>query len=239
MASIQTYATPLRLYRYRSLRTRLVDGERRIDLGALDRELKAIEEGYIYCPQFTEMNDPMEGLYRASGRVSGRSNYPEVDELLSGEKTETGIASLCERWNNELMWAHYADGFRGICVSYSFDKLLAGLPEPCALSRISYTDKPYHLHTAASRQPYRARAILSTKSPKWSYEQEWRLFAENTGPARFTTNAVSCVYLGARMPDQDRQLVRQRLESLGTAMRDTFVDGFTVKRRGRVRTAEG
>lgn len=238
MADIQTYARPLRLYRYRSLRSLRVGGERHIDRAALNRELEAIDDRYIFCPRFVDMNDPMEGLYRASGRVRGRSDYPELEGLLFGEKVGTGIASLCETWDNELMWAHYADEFRGICVSYSFDKLLRGLPESCALSRIAYGDKPYHLHSAALRQEDRARAILSTKSLRWSYEREWRLFANETGPAHFTTDAVSSVYLGARMADRDRRLVRRRLESMGVAMRDTFIEGFTVKRSGRIRSAD-
>lgn len=239
MADIQTYARPLRLYRYRSLRSRPVRGERHISRAALNQELDAIENRYIFCPRFVDMNDPMEGLYRASGRVRGRSDYPEVQELLFGEKVQTGIASLCETWDNELMWAHYADEFRGICVSYSFDKLLRGLPESCALSRIAYGDKPYHLHSTAFRQQDRARAILSTKSLRWSYEREWRLFAEETGRAHFNTDAVSSVYLGARMADGDRRLVRRRLESIGVAIRDTLIEGFTVKRSGPVRRAEG
>jgi hypothetical protein len=233
MAEIQTYARPLRLYRYRSLRSQEVNGRHRIDPQALDRELRAIEEGYIFCPKFVNMNDPMEGLYRASGRLQGRPDYHAIQELLFGEKVRTGIASLCEAWDNELMWAHYADGFRGICVSYSFEKLLRGLPESSALSRIAYGDKPYHLHSAAFRQEDRARAILSTKSRRWSYEREWRLFAEETGRTHFDTDAVSSVYLGARMADEDRPLVRRRLESMGVAMRETLVDGFTIKRTGR------
>ena len=238
MANIQTYARPLRLYRYRSLRSRVVGGERRIDPAALNRELEAIENRYIFCPQFIDMNDPMEGLYRASGRVRGRADYHELQALLFGEKVQTGIASLCESWDNELMWAHYADEFRGICVGYSFDKLLHGLPESCALSRIAYGDKPYHLHSAAFRQQDRARAILSTKSLRWSYEREWRLFAEHTGPTHYDSDAVSSVYLGARMADEDRRLVRRRLELIGVAMRDTLIEGFTVKRSARLKSAE-
>jgi len=135
------------------------------------------------------------------------------------------------------MWAHYADGFRGICVSYSLDKLLHGLPDSCALSRVVYADRPFHLHTAALQQEARERAILSTKSLKWSYEREWRLFADETGPIHFNTGAVSSVYLGARMEDEDRRLIRQRLESIGVASRETFIEGFSVKRSAKMRSA--
>jgi Protein of unknown function (DUF2971) len=230
MARIEIYAKPSRLYRYRNLRTNVVNGEHRIDPHALDRELKALEQRYIYCPKFTDMNDPMEGLYRASRGLQQRADYDQVMQDILGQKLSVGIASLSESWNNELMWAHYADGFRGICISYSFYRLLEGLPSTCALSRVAYGDRPYYLNFAAMQRQQRARAILSTKNLKWSYEREWRLFRRGTGPARYGDEVVTCVYLGARMSDADQALVRRRLCAAGIGVRETHVDGYAVKR---------
>jgi len=230
MAVIETYAKPLRLYRFRSLRSAMVDGERRVDPGALDREIGSIEGRYIYCPIFTEMNDPMEGFYRASTRLQERQDYDDFTESVRNEKLGIGIASLSETWNNELMWAHYADSFRGICISYSVSRLLSGLPRSCALSRVAYGDRPYFLNLGAMNQQDKARAILSTKNLKWSYEREWRLFATCSGPARYRNDAVSSVYLGARMTQADQLLIRQRLSIVGIDVRNTYVDGYAVKR---------
>jgi hypothetical protein len=230
MASIETYAKPSRLYRYRNLRTYIVNGERRLDPEALDRELRALEQRYIYCPKFTDMNDPMEGLYRASRALQERQDYDEVTQDVLGQKLSVGIASLSESWNNELMWAHYADGFRGLCISYLFARLLATLPRTCALSRVAYGDRPYYLNLAAMKRQQRARAILSTKNLNWSYEREWRLFRRGTGRARYGEDVVTCVYLGARMSDADQAVVRGRLDAVGIAVRETYVDGYAVKR---------
>lgn len=230
MAVIETYAKPLRLYRFRSLRCVLSGDEYRIDPQALDREIKAIEERYIFCPVFTQMNDPMEGFYRASTRVQERQDYDDFTDSVRDEKLSIGIASLSETWNNELMWAHYADSFRGICISYSVSRLLSGLPRSCALSRVAYGDRPYYLNLPAMRQQDKARAILSTKNLKWSYEREWRLFATRSGKARYRNDAVSSVYLGARMTEADQLMVRQRLLAAGIGVRTTRVDGYAVKR---------
>ncbi|HEX8307959.1 MAG TPA: DUF2971 domain-containing protein [Allosphingosinicella sp.] len=235
MATIETYARPGRLYRYRSLGSTTIGDEARVNPKLLDRELDAIENRYIYCPIFTRMNDPMEGFYRASTRLARRPDYEDLVESIRRQKVRLGIASLCESWSNELMWAHYADSFRGICISYSFTRLLEGLPESCALSRIAYGDKPYHLITADLERDERPRSILSTKSLRWSYEREWRLFAERSGRVRYDNAAVSSVYLGARMAEPDRAVIRNRLHAIGVPVRETHVDGYAVERSKRDR----
>jgi hypothetical protein len=51
MAIIESYVKPL--FRYRSL-------------GDIDRELDAIENGYLGCSPYMRLNDPMEGLFTSS-----------------------------------------------------------------------------------------------------------------------------------------------------------------------------
>jgi hypothetical protein len=54
LADIRIFAKPSSLYRYRPL------GEK------AERELEALVEGYIYCPPYSKLNDPMEGKHRLS-----------------------------------------------------------------------------------------------------------------------------------------------------------------------------
>jgi hypothetical protein len=77
----------------------------------------------------------------------------------------------------------------------------------------------------------RARAILSTKNLKWSYEREWRLFAPRAGRAEHGPDAATTVYLGMRMSEEDQHLVRRRLRGTGIRVRRTLVNGYAVKRR--------
>lgn len=230
MATIETFAKPTWLYRYRSLRRPGAQGDGPADQDRLERELSAIEEGYIYCSTFKEMNDPMEGFYRSSSRARQDAEYDRFADRVPGEKLGLGIASFSETWNNELMWAHYADGFRGICVTYPLARLLAGLGPQHALARIAYGDRPHYLNLGGMRdEAERARAILSTKNVKWSYEREWRLFAPAPGRADHGADAVTTVYLGMRMAEDDRRLVRRRLRGTGIRVRRTMVDGYSVK----------
>jgi hypothetical protein len=137
LATIETYAKPTWLYRYRSLRRPEAAGDEPADPARLQRELDAIAQGYTYCATFKDMNDPMEGFYRASRRVRGDPDYDRFTDNVFSEKLGLGIASFSETWNIELMWAHYADGFRGICITYPLTRLLDGLDDGHALSRVA------------------------------------------------------------------------------------------------------
>lgn len=134
------------------------------------------------------------------------------------------------------MWAHYADGFRGICIMYSVTKLLANLDDGHALARVAYGDRPYYLNLAAiENQSDRSRAILSTKNLKWSYEREWRLFAPQPGEARHHRGSTLCVYLGDRMAESDRRYIAGRLSAAKIQVRQTFADGYVVRRHKKPR----
>jgi hypothetical protein len=172
----------------------------------------------------------MEGFFNASQRVQSKENYNETVDLIRSQKLALGIGSFSETWDNELMWAHYAGDFTGICVGYSVTKLLAGLPDDHGLARIAYGDRPYFLGLGALRQEHRARAILSTKNLKWSYEREWRLFAPTSGPAHYNNDAVTCVYLGARISQAHRTAIIRRLAGMEIEVRNTRVNGYTIER---------
>lgn len=230
MAKIVTYAKPTWLYRYRSLRQRGDEGEACADPIRLEREMEALVEGYIHCSTYDRMNDPMEGFFRANPGENSDADADEFFAAVRSEKMNLGIASLSETWDNELMWAHYAAGFRGICVAYPTARLLSGLNEHHALSRVAYSERPHYLGLSIMRnRDERARAVLSAKSLKWAYEREWRLFSPQPGRAEHGQGAAATVYLGMRMAQADRRAIRRRLVGTGIAVRRTLVDGYSLK----------
>ncbi len=103
MATIDSYAQPPRLYRYRALKD-------------FEREIDAIENSYVYCSAFTDLNDPMEGLFSSSRRFREKENYRSIRRSIVDNKSRIGMCSFSEVRNHELMWAHYADQFSGVCV---------------------------------------------------------------------------------------------------------------------------
>lgn len=227
MGRIETYARPTWLYRYRSLKADPLSG-RACPL-QLAREIDAVRQGYIYCSRYSVLNDPMEGFYRASRLARGHEEYSAFASEVREEKLGLGIASLSETWYNELMWAHYADQFRGICVVYVTSRLLSGLDDHSSLARVAYGDKPYHINLVGLRSEARARAILSTKSLMWSYEREWRLFASCPGEARHGADTIPTIFVGMRMHPDDRIEIERRLSGTNVQVKLTKIDGYLIR----------
>jgi hypothetical protein len=98
-------------------------------------------------------------------------------ELLA--RYDKGVVSLAERADCPLMWSHYADQHRGVCLGYS--------TPPDASAQLRQVEYGGGRLIAASRvaamllddDPDAAReiddAVLLRKAPDWRYEQEWRL----------------------------------------------------------------
>ena len=92
-----------------------------------------------------------------------------------------GIVSLAERANCPLMWSHYADQHKGLCVGYSIpDDGISGLHEVeyggSRLIEASAIAAMLEGDTAAQRRV--DAAFLTRKAPDWHYEREWRLIGD-------------------------------------------------------------
>src|SRR4051794_20626854 len=124
MAVLLKPIVPSRLFRFRSLN--------RAE-GAVQQEIDSIQKKYLYCPPFTQMNDPMEGFYRPSQILRGKSDFKDIVKDVTGIKSKVGIACFTETYENVLMWTHYAGNYTGMCLAYSAKELLAGLPNDVSL----------------------------------------------------------------------------------------------------------
>lgn len=219
MAQIVTYARPSRLFRYR-----------RIGKETIDRELKAIEEGYIFCAGHTTMNDPMEGGHRLSAMLSKRQNSQAVKERVGQVIGSMGIASFSEIKNHETMWAHYANNFRGICISYKTLSLISGLASDIDIVKMNYSEDPPVLLRNSETLEQRAKLSLSYKTLRWSQEREWRIFSRNQGKQRYKdTSTVSAIYIGARVEDEDRRAIIQRMREAEIPVYKMSIDSYQLK----------
>lgn len=215
MATIERYVQPPRLYRYRSTEE-------------LDRELDAIEEGYVYCAAFGSLNDPMEGLYSTSRTVRESANHRAIRTSIRENKANIGMCSFSEVHDHELMWAHYADQFRGICISYSLLKLLKGLPNSVNFVRMFYNETEPTIHRSNKDPGELAKMVFSSKSYKWLYEREWRMFAP-LGKAYYPdTASVTRVYLGSRVSNRDRNKVMSKLEQLKIKASEMTINKYSI-----------
>ena len=215
MATIDSYVQPSRLYRYRPLRD-------------FDREIEAIESGYLFCADFTTLNDPMEGLFSSSRQLRESEEHRTIRRSIIDNKSLIGMCSFSEVRNHELMWAHYADQFRGICIAYSLSKLLRHLPEDVSFVRMFYNETEPTVRRTHEETSHQAKMVLSYKNYRWLYEREWRMFA-TLGKAYYRhTACVTSVYLGSRISDEHRKEVTNRLKRLGIKAHNMTIKKYSI-----------
>ena len=220
MAKVLPLIQPLSLYRYRSLNT---DEQ-------LARELSAIENNYLWCSNFECLNDPMEGAYEASLLLEKDPGYESIKKYIFEKKLALGICSFSETNDNDLMWAHYADQFKGICIAYSFEDLLTTLGPNIDFVRLTYSEKIHRIYRKHTSDDDVAKRILSTKSHRWLYEREWRLFSSKTGPLPLRARkCISYVYIGNRMTKDRKKTLMRLLDAKKIRYKIMAIDGYSIR----------
>jgi Protein of unknown function (DUF2971). len=217
MAQVRPPDLPPRLYRYRRL-------DRPDDL---ENEISALHEMYVHATTYKGMNDPMEGFYEPSGRLTREPQWRETyNEILNAKRT-VGIACFSETFDNELMWAHYADNYRGICIGYSSTKLRDLLPPSARLVRVAYADAPIYLSKHDNDDIVAAaQKILSQKKYNWAYEREWRVLGNHPGPLPYDGDIITDVYLGSRILPDVKERVLSGMASRNIRFHQMKVAGY-------------
>ncbi|WP_423194596.1 DUF2971 domain-containing protein [Cupriavidus sp. H18C2] len=114
------------------------------------------------------------------------------DELL--RQYNKGILSLASRYDCPLMWSHYGEQHRGMCIGYTVPTEQQMPDWVLDLHPVVYGgNRNVRASTVAAmvlNDDARARvdvdaAVLLRKAPDWHYEEEWRLLGSR-GPSDST-----------------------------------------------------
>lgn len=106
----------------------------------------------------------------------GFSNQSLKENIYKSIQSSTFLC-LSEERSNLLMWAHYADCHKGICVGFDFADV--NLFNGIVPLKVNYTQN--YPCDKLDVENFIDNVIL-TKSKDWAYENEWRLIFTNTQP---------------------------------------------------------
>lgn len=117
-----------------------------------------------------ELNDPFEFLAVTSSNPAIRNAFRVMKAEYSKIK---GLLCFSRDWHNPVLWSHYADKHRGVCLGFD-------VPDE-AVDRVPYSRKrlPANIEKLASPRRLNikeATALLFTKYSHWRYENEVRGF---------------------------------------------------------------
>lgn len=112
-----------------------------------------------------ELNDPFEFL---GVDLSDRQFRWALRKMKTELSTSKGILCFCKTWTNPVVWGHYADRHRGVCLGFEVPSSV--------LNKVDYVDsrlpRPDVLDEAFVKK------LLLTKFSHWQYEQEYRVFVQ-------------------------------------------------------------
>ena len=222
---------------------------------------KALKEIFFIKDNDNDINDIRANLftYKIENYLKDNINKHDVwnraihEVILNNYKDINNIKSYfqisCFTTNKYSipMWAHYADMHRGFCIEYSikfdyskYSELLYNLFQVIySNQRIDITNSCINFFESNPSQEdlwniYKY-ALLS-KSLDWQYQNEWRIiFYKNNLPKDHTNSIpffpISKVYLGCKMPNEEREKIKQICKNRNIPVTDMFMDvqNFSIK----------
>lgn len=162
--------------------------------------------------------DPFE-IYRSimeqEGSPYNLSRQQEIERIqttwLQGTpfwKRNLRVCSFSETNQSLLMWAHYANDYKGICVEYDLvdQDNVRGFVQP-----VYYSDKRPSVKSFNQMNTHFYVFASICKSRDWEYEKEWRLtfFTESQVQGKNGKQSMptpNSIYLGPRFEDNPEEL---------------------------------
>jgi len=126
--------------------------------------LKSIYEKRLKISKIDDLNDPFDLLPFDLAEVKNRVAALAMRQHLSLDK---GLLCFSASWRDPVIWAHYSDKHKGICLGFD-------IPDGAA-RRVEYVTKRLPFPTPPKSADL--QIMLWTKFAHWQYEEEIRAWA--------------------------------------------------------------
>lgn len=148
---------------------------------------------------------------------------PELMTLLSKQQDEKivskmGLCCFSERDDSLLMWSHYGDSHKGVCLSFDFREDLNFFTVPYCVEYPEKYPKINFINEKQNSKLYRLQ--FATKSKEWQYEQEIRIIKDERKPpyrhdVKFKKEALSSIKFGYKSLEIDQIKIKSILKQVG------------------------
>jgi hypothetical protein len=140
-----------------------------------------------------------------------------LQEAMSSLYWNRGVTCFSEEPDNMLLWSHYGDSHRGMCLEFD-----TAAPVLDKLHKVIYSDDIPRFNTAhALIDGDIVMTLALTKAACWSYEREWRaIHIESDKEYTYGVEALTGVYLGAAMGRDETDLIGHILHGSPTHIYD-------------------
>lgn len=124
-----------------------------------------------------------------------------------------GVFCLTTKPDNLLMWAHYADSHKGVCLQFD------GYSRPfCNAQKVIYAAERLPINPYQDTKDDMLVKGLLTKSDHWRHEEEWRIWSKSEDLVTFRPSVVTGIIIGSLAPwstvEWALKMARERKDSL-------------------------
>ncbi|HRI21631.1 MAG TPA: DUF2971 domain-containing protein [Panacibacter sp.] len=120
-----------------------------------------------------------------------------------------GICCFTKSKNNILLWSHYADSHKGVCLGFDYDLIIKKFPQ---FDEVEYSDKPFYFDFRNPADSI-AKTILR-KSTEWKYEEEIRFIMERSRCVNFPQDALLEINFGTRCNKREMMNIQHVISKL-------------------------
>lgn len=189
-----------------------------------------LKAGRLWFSPISSYNDIHENTVFTRDMVTDDFSLAwEAEDLINEWLDSQVVRCFTTDPTNTLMWSHYANSHRGVCVGYRLKHIRAARYDDIAIGDypIRYSSTPPLSLVSGPNTPntilHLAEQILLTKSIDWAYEKEHRFSVKLPEMAKaggglidIGAGAVADVIFGAKV---DREIVEEQCRKLPEGVR--------------------
>jgi len=125
-----------------------------------------------------------------------------------------GVVCFRESRSNILMWSHYADSHKGVCLIYDSEERPIKRWKNFKFYKIKYdVNRQIDVLTYGFEKAF--YALLTTKSIDWEYEKEHRLITiRGPGYQKAQMGSLKGIVLGSRIKDNNKDILNKFYSAL-------------------------
>lgn len=192
---------PEQLYKFKSIKE--------------EKDIKRIEEQIIntnvYLSKPSELNDPFESLtykirlFVTGGDYINSCGYERPEVTTARDRFR--VFSLTDNIHSPLMWAHYANEYKGCCLIYRSDDTLSSVKKVHYTKNEKIVNEDEFPNGDIDRILYKS---LFYKMSDWAYEREWRIVKKQDGAlVQLNPNELIGVVVGHNLSLSTRMGINQ------------------------------
>ncbi|WP_218160611.1 DUF2971 domain-containing protein [Spirosoma endophyticum] len=138
-------------------------------------------------------------------------------QTITGLRNDCGICCFSQKYDQPLMWSHYAKKHSGVCLGFNIHPVIHSPEIEFIVHPVNYVNSI----TAANYYEYGegiVQYLLLTKSQIWAYEEEVRaVIIDRKGQTffNFDQKCLTDVYYGCKTSTQDIEAVEKLLQEKG------------------------